>query len=78
VKVPTVLPLSVTETEPSDSPPEAFFTVPVMTTFCALTTAGSTNKMNAASRANFFISSSFDQILAKIGIVTIIKKFRNN
>ena len=58
-----------------DSPPEALFTEPDMVTFWALTTAGKTNKMMAARRANLFIRRSFGQILAKIGIVAIIKKF---
>ena len=48
VKVPLELPFNVTETEPRDSPPDALFTFPVITTFCALTIAGSINSRNAA------------------------------
>ena len=75
VKVPLEFPFKVTETEPRDSPPEALFTFPVIITFCALTIAGSIINSKAAKQANLFISSSFDQILAKIGIVNIINKF---
>jgi hypothetical protein len=75
VNVPLAFPFKVTETEPKDSPPEALFTFPVITTFCALTIAGSIINSKAAKQANLFISSSFDQILAKIGIVNIINKF---
>jgi hypothetical protein len=62
VKVPVVLPFSVTETELKVSDPPALFTLPEMVTFCAFTRAGNIKKNRAAKRANLFISSFFGQI----------------